>query len=58
MRVYKTLYHLFSTTNSNEILISQHKLASLLGISRVTLNQILVNLKKENIIQQDNYKRE
>lgn len=57
MRVYKMLYHLFASTRNKELCVSQQELASLLGIHRVTLNQILVSLKKQGVIQQDSRKR-
>ena len=57
MRVYKMLYHLFSTNNNKGLCISQQELASLLGIHRVTLNQILTGLKKQGVIQHDSRKR-
>lgn len=57
IRTYKMLYHLFSTNNNSELCITQQELANLLGIHRVTLNQILVHLKKQGIIQQDSRKK-
>lgn len=53
IRVYKLIYSLALDPNNNIIHNSQQELADLLGIHRVTLNRILVDLKIKGILQED-----
>lgn len=53
IRTYKMIYALMSNPQNNHIHISQQELANILGIHRVTLNRIIVDLKNDGIIQED-----
>ncbi|TGE34367.1 Crp/Fnr family transcriptional regulator [Desulfosporosinus sp. Sb-LF] len=56
MRVYKMLYFL-NPSNNGVLEVSQKELGDLLGIHRVTLNQILNDLKDKGIIEPQKCKK-